>query len=107
MKVYCRCGRQSQCSFSREEYPSLEGDYPKHHFLGISEETESFLRPFALRLFRIALPSAVDILLRNPCLFLRLRLLGWYVLFILHPYFGVDSFYILTILRGKRYIYFL
>ena len=85
MWACCHWGRGSRRSFSHEESPSLEGDYPIYHFLGISEETVSFLRPLALRLFRIALPSAVDILFRNPCLLRRFRLLGWYVLFIFCP----------------------
>ncbi len=46
-----------------------------------SLETESFLRPLALRRFKTALPLAVSIRERNPCLLRRLRLEGWNVRF--------------------------
>ncbi|SVB33034.1 uncharacterized protein METZ01_LOCUS185888 [marine metagenome] len=39
-------------------------------------------RPFLRRLLRTDRPLTVFIRARKPCLFLRLRLLGWYVLFI-------------------------
>ncbi len=42
---------------------------------------ESLARPFALRLARMARPARVRIRDRNPWVFLRLRLLGWNVLF--------------------------
>jgi hypothetical protein len=38
-------------------------------------------RPFARRRFKTARPARVDMRLRNPCFFWRLRLFGWYVLF--------------------------
>jgi len=41
------------------------GNYP---FILISEETESFFLPFALRALSTLLPLGVDILSRNPCL---------------------------------------
>ncbi len=42
---------------------------------------ESLVRPFALRLARMARPARVRMRDRNPWVFLRLRLFGWNVLF--------------------------
>ncbi len=45
-----------------------------NYFLQLfSSETVSFLRPFFLRAANTLRPLAVAILLRKPCLFLRLR----------------------------------
>jgi hypothetical protein len=45
-----------------------------NYFLQLrSSETVSFLRPFFLRAAKTLRPLAVAILLRKPCLFLRLR----------------------------------
>ena len=44
--------------------------------------TESLFLPFALLLFITSLPAFVLILLRKPCVLSLLKLLGWYVLFI-------------------------
>jgi len=44
---------------------SSQGNY---HFIFISEETESFFLPFALRAAITLLPLGVDILSLNPCL---------------------------------------
>jgi hypothetical protein len=46
-----------------------------------SSETDSLVLPFALLLASTDLPLAEAILSLNPCLFLRLVLEGWYVLF--------------------------
>jgi hypothetical protein len=48
-----------------------------------SSETVSLWRPFARRDARTRRPFLVAIRERNPCLFARLRRLGWYVRFIL------------------------
>ena len=90
---YHHNGKDHWFFFFREGPPFLEAVYPICHFLGISEDTVSLFRPLALLLFKISFPSAEDILLRNPCLLRRLRLLGWYVLFIYCPCFGVDRFF--------------
>lgn len=47
-----------------------------------SELTESFFRPFCRRELKTLRPFAVDMRLRKPCLFRRLRTEGWKVLFI-------------------------
>ena len=47
--------------------------------------TVSLFRPFRRRRFRTSWPSCVLIRLRNPCVFLRRRLLGWKVRFMLSP----------------------
>lgn len=47
-----------------------------------SELTESFFRPFCRRELKTFRPFAVDMRLRKPCLFRRLRTEGWKVLFI-------------------------
>lgn len=38
--------------------------------------------PLARRLLKVARPALVDIFVRNPCLFARFRLEGWYVMLI-------------------------
>ena len=43
------------------------------------EETVNFLRPFARRRAKSLRPLAVAVLDLKPCVFLRRRLLGWYV----------------------------
>ena len=45
-------------------------------------EMVSRLRPLARRRFSTLRPVGVAIRARNPCVRFRLRLLGWYVLFI-------------------------
>lgn len=48
--------------------------FGEDYFLQLrSSETVSFLRPFFLRAASTLRPLAVAILLRKPCLFLRLR----------------------------------
>jgi len=44
-------------------------------------QTVRRLRPLARRRFSTARPAFVDMRTRNPCVFLRLRLFGWYVRF--------------------------
>ena len=44
--------------------------------------TVNFFLPFIRLRFKTFRPLLVLILSRNPCVLLRLRLLGWYVLFI-------------------------
>ena len=54
-----------------------------HNYLpGRESDTVRTLRPFARRRASTLRPSLVSIRDRNPCLFARLRLLGWYVRFI-------------------------
>ena len=60
----------------------------ENYFPFLSSETVSFFLPRARRRAITALPFAVAILCLNPCLFVRFRLLGWYVLFILPSLFG-------------------
>ena len=55
----------------------------------LSSDTVSFFLPFALRRVITALPPTDDILCLNPCLFVLLRLLGWYVLFMTRTIFGM------------------
>jgi len=45
-------------------------------------QAESRRRPFLRLRRKMDLPPTVFMRDRNPCLFLRLRLLGWYVRFI-------------------------
>jgi hypothetical protein len=54
------------------------------------DQADSRARPFSLRDFRMACPARVDIRLRKPCFFARLRLLGWYVRFT-HRLLGAAS----------------
>jgi hypothetical protein len=54
-------------------------------------------RPLALRRARIRLPPRVRIRMRKPWVFLRLRLLGWYVRFTLVP--RIDDLWRVTDLR--------
>jgi hypothetical protein len=49
----------------------------------LSSDTVNFFLPRARRRAITALPFGVDIRCLNPCLLVRLRLLGWYVLFML------------------------
>ena len=48
----------------------------------VSLDTVNFLRPFFLRAANTLRPLGVVMRSLNPCLFLRLRLEGWYVRFI-------------------------
>ena len=59
----------------------------KSYFPFRSSETVSFFLPRARLRVITALPFAVDILCLKPCLFVLLRLLGWYVLFMLATLF--------------------
>jgi len=52
-----------------------------------SSDTVSFFRPLARLRVITARPLAVDILCLKPCLFVLLRRLGWYVLFMLATLF--------------------
>ena len=45
-------------------------------------QTVNFFLPFIRLRFKTFRPLLVLILSKNPCVLLRLRLLGWYVLFI-------------------------
>jgi len=53
-------------------------DYPCCHDAALGHST---LRPLARRAARVARPALVDMRLRNPWVFARLRLFGWYVRF--------------------------
>ena len=53
-----------------------------------SSETVNFFLPRARLRATTALPLTDAILCLKPCLFVRLRLLGWYVLFMLPSLFG-------------------
>ena len=53
--------------------------YPLQEF---KIQTVNFFLPFILLRFKTFRPLLVLILSKNPCVLLRLRLLGWYVLFI-------------------------
>jgi hypothetical protein len=46
-----------------------------------ASQTVRRLRPLARRRFSTARPAFVDMRTRNPCVFFRLRLFGWYVRF--------------------------
>lgn len=53
-----------------------------HYLLCLnSDDTETFLRPFALRRARTLRPFADAMRSLKPCLFLLFLLDGWYVLF--------------------------
>jgi hypothetical protein len=54
----------------------------RRYFASRSSETESFLRPFALRAASTLRPLAVAILWRKPCLLILFLRDGWNVLFI-------------------------
>ena len=56
-----------------------------------SEETVSFLRPWARRDARTRRPLADAMRSRKPCLFTRLRLEGWNVRFILLYFFDFSD----------------
>jgi hypothetical protein len=60
----------------------------KNYLPFLSSETLNFFLPRARRRAMTALPLAVDIRCLNPCLLVRLRLLGWYVLFMNALFFG-------------------
>lgn len=59
-------------------------------FFYFSLLTESFFLPAARLRFMTFRPFFVDIRARNPCVFFRFRLCGWYVLFILRSRYGVS-----------------
>lgn len=60
-----------------------------NYFRRLSSETLNFFLPRARRRASTFRPFLVAILERNPCLLARLRLEGWYVLFMM-AYFSVS-----------------
>jgi len=49
---------------------------------GTDDQTDSRLRPFRRRAFSTFRPAFERMRTRNPCVFFRRLLFGWYVLFI-------------------------
>ena len=69
---------------TRSDFKKRKRDTVKkqtHYLECISSETESRILPFCLLREIMALPEGDLILSLKPCLFLRLRFDGWYVLF--------------------------
>lgn len=89
------CGFKVQKRIKKNAAPkdsmkkALKRNYAYLAFL--SSDTDSFFLPLALRRAITALPPTVDILCLKPCLFVLLRLLGWYVLFMTLIFLGVQN----------------
>jgi hypothetical protein len=85
-------GRESDFSFPRDraqpEKPPLDPLAVLENLIeaalaGPVSYAEILLRPFCRRRLSTFWPSVVRMRMRNPCVLLRLRLLGWNVRFIL------------------------
>ena len=69
-------------SFHRDPHPHLSAECIPIPLQECKIQTVNFFLPFIRLRFKTFRPLLVLILSKNPCVLLRLRLLGWYVLFI-------------------------
>ena len=75
---------ESTCSFISLLFKSRNGFY-------FSSETVSFFLPLALLALITSLPPFVALRVRNPWVFALFLLDGWYVLFIISPFFVLKN----------------
>ena len=84
------CKREG--SFHRDPHPHLSAEWIAIPLKECKIQTVNFFLPFIRLRLKTFRPLRVLILSKNPCVLLRLRLLGWYVLFIESLYIRVAYF---------------